>query len=93
MIVRRKVHTSNRFDKEAALAVRRGKDTAKLRAIIEILIARQPLPRELKDHPLKGDWNGYRDIHIEPDWLLIYKADDTNLWLVRTGTHADLFGT
>jgi mRNA interferase YafQ len=91
-MVRRNIHTSNRFDKEAALAVRRGKDTAKLRAIIELLITRQPLPRELKDHPLKGEWNGYRDIHIEPDWLLIYKADDTNLWLVRTGTHADLFG-
>jgi mRNA interferase YafQ len=51
------------------------------------------LPRELNDHPLKGPWNGYRDVHIESDWVLIYKADVANLWLVRTGSHADLFGT
>jgi addiction module RelE/StbE family toxin len=39
-----------------------------------------------------GYWKGYRDIHIEPDWLLIYKRDEKNIWLVRTGAHADLFG-
>ena len=88
----RKIHTSGKFEKDAALAVRRGKDTTKLRAIIELLVTHQPLPREIKDHPLKGNWKNYRDIHIEPDWLLVYKADDENLWLVRTGTHADLFG-
>jgi mRNA interferase YafQ len=88
----RNVHTSNRFDKDAALAVRRGKDTAKLRAVIALLMSDQPLPDELKDHPLKGYWKGYRDLHIETDWLLIYKLDEKNLWLVRTGTHADLFG-
>jgi mRNA interferase YafQ len=89
---RRNVHTSNRFEKDAALAVRRGKNTEKLRAVIELLVSNHPPPRELKDHPLKGDWKNYRDIHIEPDWVLIYKIDDENLWLIRTGTHADLFG-
>ena len=89
----RKVHTSNKFDKDVALAIRRGRDLTKLRAIIELLAARQPLPHELKGHPLKGNWKDYRDLHIEPDWLLIYKVDDANLWLVRTGTHADLFRT
>ena len=88
----RKIHTSHKFEKDAALAARRGKDTPKLRAVIELLVAHQPLPREFKDHPLKGNWKNYRDIHIEPDWVLIYKVDDENLWLVRTGTHADLFG-
>jgi mRNA interferase YafQ len=91
-MARRKVHTSGRFEKDAALAVRRGKNTEKLRAVIELLVSNHPLPRELKDHPLKGDWKNYRDIHIEPDWVLIYKIDDENLWLIRTGTHADLFG-
>jgi mRNA interferase YafQ len=91
-MARRKVHTSNRFEKDAALAVRRGKNTEKLRAVIELLLSNHPLPREFKDHPLKGDWKNYRDIHIEPDWVLIYKIDDENLWLIRTGTHADLFG-
>lgn len=88
----RTVHTSHKFAKDAELALKRGKDTKKLRVVIELLVTRQPLPRELKDHPLKGEWKNYRDLHIEPDWLLIYKIDDENLWLVRTGTHADLFG-
>ncbi|RJP45840.1 MAG: type II toxin-antitoxin system YafQ family toxin [Desulfobacteraceae bacterium] len=91
-MARRKVHTSNRFEKDAALAVRRCKNTEKLRAVIELALSNHPLPREFKDHPLKGDWKNYRDIHIEPDWVLIYKIDDENLWLIRTGTHADLFG-
>ncbi len=89
----RKVHTSNKFDKDVALAIRRGRDLTKLRAVIELLAARQSLSHELKSHPLKGNWKDYRDLHIEPDWLLIYKVDDANLWLVRTGTHADLFRT
>lgn len=86
------VHTTNKFDKAVALAKRRGKDTAKLRAVIELLVTRQALPRELKDHPLKGDRKNYRDLHIEPDWLLLYKTCDENLWLVHTGTHSDIFG-
>ena len=51
---RRNVHTSHRFDKDAALAIRRGKDTTKLMAVITLLTSDQPLPGELKDHPLKG---------------------------------------
>ena len=90
--MRRTVHTTSRFDKDAALAVRRGKDSGKLRAVIELLVADRPLPRELKDHPLKGEWKGCRDLHMEPDWILIYKTEDSNLWLIRTGSHADLFG-
>ena len=88
----RQVHTSGRFVKDVALTVRRGKDTAKLQAAIASLTGDQPLPLEWKDHPLKGPWKGYRDLHIEPDRLLLYKCNDENLWLVRTGTHADLFG-
>jgi mRNA interferase YafQ len=88
----RTVHASKRFEKDVALAKKRGKDTAGLRAAIELPVAGQPLPRELNDHPLKGNWKGCRDLPIEPDGVLIYKADDTHLWLVRTGTHADVFG-
>ncbi len=44
-----------------------------------------------KDMALAGDWKHFRDCHIEPDWLLIYKIDDDDLQLVRTGTHSDLF--
>ena len=90
----RAVHTSKKFDKDVALSKKRHKDTQKLRDVIDLLVARRnPLPRTLKDHPLTGNWKGYRDLHIEPDWVLIYKVDAANLWLVRTGSHADLFGS
>ena len=70
---------------------KRGKDMAKLRTVLSLLINAEPLPAALKDHPLTGDWSGYRDCHIEPDWLLIYKVDGDALMLERTGTHSDLF--
>lgn len=92
MMHRRHIHTTKKFDKDVTLAVRRAKDTSKLRTVIDLLVTRQLLPQELKDHPLKGEFKGMRDCHIEPDWVLIYKIDHENLWLARTGTHADLFG-
>jgi mRNA interferase YafQ len=63
----------------------------KLRELILLLLAGDALPEGYKDHPLKGSWQGYRDAHIEPDWLLIYRVTRDELHLVRTGTHADLF--
>jgi mRNA interferase YafQ len=59
--------------------------------VILLLIAGNPLPARCKDYPLAGDWKHFRDCHIEPDWLLIYKIDGGDLYLVRTGTHSDLF--
>ena len=56
-----------------------------------LLIERKPLSSLYRDHALKGNWNGYRDAHIEPDWLLIYRIKGDELHLARTGTHADLF--
>ena len=64
---------------------------AKLREVIRLLAEGGPLPMRYHDHPLAGDWRSYRDCHIEPDWLLIYKVEGDNLFLARTGTHADLF--
>ncbi len=80
-----------RFRRDVKLAERRGKDRSKLRALIALLIDGKVLPPSNKDHPLTGEWKHYRDCHIEPDWLLIYKIDGDDLYLVRTGTHADLF--
>ncbi len=79
------------FRKDVKLAQRRGKDMAKLRDVILLLLAGEPLPPRYKDHPLKGEWQNFRDCHIEPDWVLIYKIEDNNVHLVRTGTHSDLF--
>ena len=56
-----------------------------------LLMEGDPLPLRYKDHPLGGEWIRYRDCHIEPDWLLIYKIEEDDLYLVRTGTHSDLF--
>ena len=79
------------FRHDVKLAEKRGKDMAKLREAILLLIEGRPLPPRYKHHPLGGDWKHFRDCHIEPDWLLIYKIDGDNLHLVRTGTHSDLF--
>ncbi|MEZ5805835.1 MAG: type II toxin-antitoxin system YafQ family toxin [Rhizobiaceae bacterium] len=63
----------------------------RLRHVLQLLIEDAPLPARLRDHPLKSNWIGYRDLHIEPDWLLIYKVDATSVHFERTGTHSDLF--
>ena len=55
------------------------------------LIRQHPLTARHLDHPLRGIWKGYREAHIEPDWLLIYRVEGNELRLVRTGSHADLF--
>ena len=81
----------NRFRKDVKLAQRRGKDLNKLRELIVLLVAGGDLPARYRDHPLSGEWKHFRDAHIEPDWLLIYKIDGDDLYLIRTGTHADLF--
>lgn len=64
----------------------------KLKTLLSLLIEGKPLPANYLDHPLKGDWRSFREAHIEPDWLLIYKlvADDV-VRFERTGRHADLF--
>ncbi len=61
--------------------------------IIETLSAGDSLPKACRDHPLAGTYAGFRDCHIEPDWILIYRIERNNLQLIlaRTGTHADLF--
>ncbi|MDP2815265.1 MAG: type II toxin-antitoxin system YafQ family toxin [Rectinemataceae bacterium] len=82
---------TGRFRKDYALMQRRGKDMDKLVAIVDRIAALEPLEQRHKDHALCGEWEGCRDCHVEPDWLLIYWADAHSLHLVRTGTHADLF--
>ena len=79
------------FRRDVKLARKRGKDMAKLREVILLLIEGNPLPARFKDHPLAGERKHFRDCQIEPDWLLIYKINGNDLHLVRTGTHSDLF--
>jgi mRNA interferase YafQ len=87
----REIVRGSQFKRDVKLAERRGKDVSKLRELILLLTEGRPLPPRYKDHALNGEWKHFRDCHIEPDWLLLYKIDDNDLYLVRTGTHSDLF--
>jgi len=63
-----------------------------LEVVLRLLVVDAELPPALRDHPLSGEWNGYRDCHIKPDLVLIYKKTDDNvLRLARPGSHSDLF--
>ncbi len=63
----------------------------KLAALLRLLAQREALPAQYKDHSLKGKWAGCRDAHLDPDWIVIYRILGSELQLVRTGSHADLF--
>ena len=82
---------TNQFKKDVKKAGKRGKDLDKLKTMLSLLIHQTPLPDSYQDHPLRGNWKGYRDAHLEPDWLLLYRIEGDELLLARTGTHADLF--
>jgi mRNA interferase YafQ len=82
---------SSRFKRDVKRLRKRGKDMDKLRAALTLLIEEVPLPAHFRDHPLQGDWNGFRDLHVEPDWLLLYRVTSGELQLARTGSHSDLF--
>ncbi|MEC9358082.1 MAG: type II toxin-antitoxin system YafQ family toxin [Pseudomonadota bacterium] len=82
---------SGAFKRDVKRAEKRGKDMDKLRALLLLLLEGALLPERYRDHPLRGKWASYRDCHIEPDWLLIYRIEEDELQLARTGTHADLF--
>ena len=82
---------TSRFKRDYKRCVKQGKDPAKLRTIIEALQNRQPLDPRHRDHALQGELVGLRDCHIEPDWLLLYEVTESELRLVRTGSHAELF--
>lgn len=81
----------NTFKKDIKRLQKRGKNLNKLKTVIDKLLDNQELETKYKDHALSGNLKGYRDCHIEPDWLLIYKITESNLFLVRTGSHSDLF--
>lgn len=84
---------SNRFKKDLKLAAKRRLPLDELDAVVEQLAAEQPLPDKNRDHALTGDYIGFRECHIRPDWLLIYRVsgEELMLFLFRTGTHTDLF--
>ena len=84
---------SGRFKRSLKLAKKRGLDIVLLDSVVENLLRGIPLEPKYKDHPLSGNYKGFRECHIQPNWLLIYLIEDDilTLTLVDTGTHADLF--
>ena len=85
--------STGRFKKDLKTIMKRGYNIQLLQDVVDLLVAGIPLPEKNKDHVLTGNWNGHRECHIAPDWLLIYKIDNDVLilTLTRTGTHSDLF--
>ena len=84
---------TSQFKKDYKLARKQGKNLDNLKAIVKMLENGKELPKKCCDHELKGDYKGYRECHVEPDWLLIYKKTESILLLTlfRTGSHSDLF--
>ena len=88
-----KLNTQPALNKDYKLLKKRGYDMNKLLDVIDILREGNELPPQYKDHPLYGDYEGHRDCHIAPDWILIYYKNEKSLVLslTRTGTHSDVF--
>lgn len=82
---------SAQFKRDVKRMEKRGRDLSKLRRLSLALIQQIPLPDSQRDHLLQGVWKGYREFHIEPDWLVIYRVEGSELHLARTGSHSDLF--
>ena len=81
------------FKKDYKRIVKRGYVIRLFETVVELLANEQLLPEKYRDHSLSGDYSGFRESHITPDWLLIYRIDNQELilQLTRTGTHSDLF--
>lgn len=84
---------SSKFKRDAKRCKRQRKDMDKFKTIVNLLVEKKALPLKNKDHSLSGNWSGFRECHIEPDWLLIYRVDDKEkiIELARMGSHSELF--
>ena len=88
-----KVILSDHFRKDLKLAKKRGLKIEKLAEAVNALASGETLAEKYGDHGLTGNYDGFRECHTEPDWLLVYRIESSGveLFLFRTGTHADLF--
>lgn len=86
------LHKTAKFVRDYRRMQKRGYNMQSLKNASDTLRIPAQLPERNRDHALTGNWAGCRECHIEPDWLLVYYQTSTGLYLVRTGTHSDLFG-
>jgi len=82
---------TNQFKKDYKRVQKQNKDVKKLRIVIDKLVAKEKWDPRYRDHTLSGNWKGFRDCHLEPDGVLIYKMGEEALILERTGSHSELF--
>ena len=82
---------TTQFKRDYKKVKKQKKELKKLKVLIEKLVSGESLEFSYKDHQLSGEFKGYRDCHIEPDWLLIYKISSESITLERTGSHSELF--
>ena len=82
---------TTQFERDLKRMRKRGKDLERIKLVLSCLIAEERLDERCKDHALLGNYGGRRECHIEPDWLLVYKLEGSEIIFERTGTHADLF--
>ena len=87
------IRWTNQYKKDVKLAKKRNYNIFELLEVVKKLSFGLPLEEKYKDHALEGNWKNHRELHIRPDWLLIYQIKDDILILAlsRTGTHSDLF--
>jgi mRNA interferase YafQ len=79
------------FKRDVKRMQRQGREVGKLKITLEALVQGEPLVEKFRDHVLVGQYKGTRECHMEPDWLLIYELAETEIVLIRTGSHSDLF--
>ena len=82
---------SSRFKRDLRQCAKRQLDLTRLQTVIDTLRMPAALPAQNRDHDLTGNYSGFRECHVSPDWLLIYRVDGNALLLARTGSHSDLF--
>ena len=85
--------TTNRFEKDVKICKKRGYDMSLLQNVMTLLAEKGALPEKYRAHKLSGNYSECWECHIKPDWLLVWKQNDTELILlfINTGTHSDLF--
>ena len=85
------IRRTSQFKRDVKRMQRQGREVQKLKRVLEALVKGVPLAAKHQDHVLVGQYQGTRECHIERDWLLIYEVGETEIMLIRTGSHSDLF--
>jgi mRNA interferase YafQ len=85
------IRRTSQFKQDVKRMQQRGKDLERLKRVLETLMKEGKLAQKYRDHVLVGQYKGTRECHIEPDWLLIYELAESEIVLIRTGSHSDLF--